>query len=158
LACFLRFSRLGMGALRLTSRRWALPFRHHADAPYIQLVQNDRDAFGCQSSSVLTALACARFCGTQPPMPYSTTQWPAIEAQSPLAWWPYVTHINGHPLDAACAMQHSESQLSRDLLSCSRERQWGGSSEPAGIRHHHRWGCSRWTLPGAGASHKTNDC
>jgi hypothetical protein len=27
----------------LTSRRWALPLRHHADAPYMQHVQNDSE-------------------------------------------------------------------------------------------------------------------
>jgi len=53
-----------MGALRLTSRRWALPLRHHADAPYMQLIQNDRDGIGCQSSAMLTALACDRFGGS----------------------------------------------------------------------------------------------
>src|SRR3984893_13343963 len=49
LACFLRFSRFGMGALRLTllkrsMRRWALPLRPKADAPYMQRRQHGRDA------------------------------------------------------------------------------------------------------------------
>src|SRR5580704_13900420 len=44
LACFLRFSRLGMGALRLTLRRWALPLRPKTDAPYMQRRQHGGDS------------------------------------------------------------------------------------------------------------------
>src|SRR3954468_9331819 len=37
-----------MGALRLTSRRWALPLRHCADAPYMQRVRMTDVIDNCQ--------------------------------------------------------------------------------------------------------------
>src|SRR5262245_3214404 len=42
---------IGHGRATLTYRRWALPLRHRADAPYMQLAQNDRGVPTCQSSS-----------------------------------------------------------------------------------------------------------
>jgi hypothetical protein len=46
-----------MGALRLTSRRWALPLRRCADAPYMQRPQGYPVLDTCQSSPSLQLAA-----------------------------------------------------------------------------------------------------
>jgi hypothetical protein len=66
-----------MGALRLTSRRWALPLRHHADAPHMQRGQDDLAIDTCQTlpPPELAAPAYGRRLGTsrQAPHDYRNT-------------------------------------------------------------------------------------
>jgi hypothetical protein len=49
-----------MGALRLMSRRWALPLRQRADAPYMQRGQDDPVTDTCQSGRNLPHPAYGR--------------------------------------------------------------------------------------------------